>query len=554
MANNYTQQPLVDDLLKALTNIISETNGVNLNDTIELLEHAPLTAENHLIKKAIAEFRRLLYGFHENEVDIYTLLGHPISAAIFSFFKSFPIKFQEEHIHLTGSLTAEFIYPRLKKLIDKDNTGIYKEKITEVYGDDAWPITSEEDVDKLIRLQDGEQFMTYLRILYLAKLVLVDKESHEAAAYHMAKELYTKYNVGHIRLKFTLNRQTTNSSEQVPGTESVTEEDVVFGLYDGFKKFQSEHSDFNFMLSPSFRKEAEFFDQNKYDTKQEHFLVQVNKLLSLIKTRPELKRHLKEVDTVGDERGLYRKKHFLEMKAGFRKLQYNGFSIRSHHGETWKTLRKGVQSVDNAMNIWHIDTLEHGLSLGINPNFYFHRIYQRVIEKNRNSCPIKIDDQTYPEIMDMEWSRPEIRDKLIAGTPLTKEEEVLFIKTKFHAASEIEHYQHDVLNRMINKNVSLVALPTSNLKLTNSFPDYKDHPFSWWENKGLDLGVGTDNYVTLSTNFIQEMIILLFSNPENLKITKLLMVVTKENRRPYISHLLWKMRKELTLQENEKNA
>lgn len=549
MPNNHTQQPLVNDLFKALTNIISETNGVNLNDTIELLEHAPLTAENHLIKKAIAEFRRLLYGFHENEVDIYTLLGHPISNAIFSFFKSFPIKFQEEHIHLTGSLTAEFIYPRLMKLINQDKKGIYKEKIIEVYGKDAWPIKSEDDVDKLIRLQDGEQFMTYLRILYLAKLVLIDKEAHEAAAYHMAKELYTKYNVGHIRLKFTLNRQTTNSTEQIPGTESVTEEDVVFGLYDGFKRFQRESPDFNFMLSPSFRKEAEFFDQNRYDTKQEHFIVQVNKLLSLIKTRPELKKHLKEVDTVGDERGLYRKKHFLEMKAGFRKLQYNGFRIRSHHGETWKTLRKGVQSVDNAMNIWHIDTLEHGLSLGINPNFYFHRIYQRVIEKNRNSCPIKIDDQTYPEIMDMEWSRPEIRDKLIAGTPLTKEEEVLFIKTKFHAASEIEHYQHDVLNRMINKNVSLVALPTSNLKLTNSFPDYKDHPFSWWENKGLDLGVGTDNYVTLSTNFIQEMIILLFSNPENLKITKLLMVVTKENRRPYISHLLWKMRKELVLRE-----
>ena len=116
---------------------------------------------------------------------------------------------------------------------------------------------------------------------------------------------------------------------------------------------------------------------------------------------------------------------------------------------------------------------------------------------------------------------------------------------KFHTAREIEHYQHDVLNRMINKKVSLVALPSSNLKLTGSFPDFKDHPFSWWEKKGVKLGIGTDNYVTLNTNFIQEMLILLFSEPENLKITKILMIATKEERRAYISHLLWEMRKKL---------
>ena len=136
-----------------------------------------------------------------------------------------------------------------------------------------------------------------------------------------------------------------------------------------------------------------------------------------------------------------------------------------------------------------------------------------------------------------------MRDKIIKGETLNIPEEILFIKTKFHTAREIEHYQHDILNRMINKKVSLVALPTSNIKLTNSFPDIKDHPFSWWEKKGVKLGVGTDNYITLSTNFIQEMLILLFSDPEHLKLTKLLMVVTGETRRPYISHLLWTMRK-----------
>ncbi|WP_374077148.1 hypothetical protein [Bdellovibrio bacteriovorus] len=93
--------------------------------------------------------------------------------------------------------------------------------------------------------------------------------------------------------------------------------------------------------------------------------------------------------------------------------------------------------------------------------------------------------------------------------------------------------------------MTLVSLPSSNNKLTGKFEDYKDHPFSWWEKKGVQLGVGTDNYVTLNTNFIHEMLILLYTDAVNLKITKLLMVTTGETRRPYISHLLWTMRKKL---------
>lgn len=538
-------QQLIDELTHELVNIISETNGINLNDTLELLSYSPAIQKTPLCFKSIQEFRKLIAGFHQDELDIYTLLNHPVASAFFQFFKAFPLKYREEHIHLTGSLTADFIYPRLKKLIEGEHAEVYKEKIIEVYGEEAWPIKSVEDVDNLIRLQEGEQFMTYLRILFLPKLVLVDRKAHEEAAYHMAEELYEKFNVGHVRLKFTLNRSTSNSSEQVPGMENVTEEDVVFGLYNGFKKFQSEHPDFNFILAPSFRKEASFFDSENYDTKEEHFLVQVKKLLEIIEKNPHLKDHLVEIDTVGDEKELYRKKHFKEMKSGLRRLQYNGFRIRSHHGETFKTLRKGVQSVDNSMNIWHIDTLEHGLSLGINPNYYFHRLFQRILEINRRGEPLDPASTEFKELMDMEWTEPEVRDKVIKGEPLNVPEEILFIKTKFHTAREIEHYQHDILNRMINKKVSLVALPTSNIKLTNSFPDIKDHPFSWWEKKGVSLGVGTDNYITLSTNFIQEMLILLFSDPEHLKLTKLLMVVTGETRRPYISHLLWTMRKRL---------
>jgi adenosine deaminase len=152
----------------------------------------------------------------------------------------------------------------------------------------------------------------------------------------------------------------------------------------------------------------------------------------------------------------------------------------------------------------------------------------------------------------MEWYDDSIKEKVLKGVTLTEEEIISFTKTKFHTAREVEHYQHDVLNRMINKQVSLVALPSSNLKLTGCFPDYKDHPFSWWEKKGVRLGVGTDNYITLSTNYIQEMLILLFSDPMHLKITKLIMITTKETRRPFISHLLWEMRKEITKKNSKK--
>ncbi|GAB4024955.1 MAG: hypothetical protein Fur0010_28170 [Bdellovibrio sp.] len=536
-------QETIEELLQELIIIISETNGISLNDTIELMLHSPTLKEKRKPLKLIQEFQRLLADFHQNVVDVDTILQHPVSDAFFQFFRNFPLPYHEEHIHLTGSLSAEFLYPRLKVLLEGPNKKIYEEKIKQVYGEKSVPITSVEDVDNLIRLKEDEQFKEYLRILYLPKLVLYSKEAHVEAAFHMAHDLYHKFNVGSIRLKFTLSRATTDSSEQVPGLEMVTEEDVVLGLYEGFMRFKRQHPFFHFILSPCFRKEAEFFDSENFKTKEEHFLYQCEKILELVKKYPELKDHLVEVDTVGDEKELYRKAHFMQMKAGFRKLQYEGFKIRSHHGETWKSLKKGIQSVDNAMNIWRVDTLEHGLSLGINPNYYYHRMFQRVMEENKKGNGLNPKNIEYHEIMDMEWRDLIVRDKLIQGIPLIESEYMSFLKTKFHTAREVESYQHDVLNRLINKQVSLVALPSSNMKLTGAFPDYKDHPFSWWEKKGVTLGVGTDNYITLNTNFIREMLILLYSDPENLKITKLLMVTTKESRRAFISSLLWQMRK-----------
>lgn len=539
MAKANKVELLTDYLIK----IISETNGISLADTLELATMGESKDDNSNVKKSLQEFRRLLQGFQVDEVDIKTLLLHPVATALFHFFRRFPKPYIEEHIHLTGSLSADFIYPHLMKLLEGPNKQIYFDNINKVYGEGvAEKIKTVEDVDNLVRLKDDEYFDRYLKILLLPKLILTTREMHKAAAYHMASELYHRYNVGKIRLKFTLSRA-TSSDEQIPGLENLTEEDVVLGLYDGFMQFKARIPEFDFVLSPCFRKEANFYDAAHYSSKKEHFLHQVDAILKMLDKHPFLLPYLCEVDTVGSERDLYRKGHFAEMQQGFRKLHFKGFAIRSHHGETWHTLKKGVQAVDNALNIWHIDTLEHGLSLGINPNFYFHSLYRRLVLDNERGIKVKENSSEHKELLDMDWrEHVNIREKLMTGELLTEDEKREFVKVKFHTAREVEHYQHDVLNRMINKGVGLIALPSSNNKLTTSFEDYKDHPFSWWEKKGLKLGVGTDNYVTLNTNYIQELLILLFTDAENLKITKLLMVATGEHRRPYLSQLLWKMR------------
>lgn len=539
---NQTQKILT----KHLTKIISETNGITLTDTLELLLRSEMSQESPEAFQIVLDFKEKLDLFKINKQSIHRLLEHDFSPAMFEFFKNFPLKYKEEHIHLTGALTAEFIYPRLKKLMQGKNEEIYLKKISEAYGVTIKNINSVEDVDRLIRLKEGEGFLRYLKLLYLPSLLFVSREVHTEAAYHMSTELYSKYNVGRIRIKFSLSRSTSSSSQQIPGIENVTPEDVVLGLYDGFKKFQNEHSDFEFILSPSFRKEATHFDSTKFKNRKEHFLTQINELTKMLDKYPFLQDVVTDVDTVGDERELYRKEHFNEMQMGFRKLQYRGFTIRSHHGETFHTLKKGIQAVDNAMNIWHIDTLEHGVSLGINPNYYFHRIFQEAISKNNLNQKMTEKDDFYREVCELDWGESkDVLQKLLDGKKLNPEESIRFTKAKFHTAREVETYQHDVLNRLIQKDVTLVSLPSSNNKLTGKFEDYKDHPFSWWEKKGVHLGVGTDNYVTLNTNFIQELMILLYTDAKDLKITKLLLVATGETRRPYLSHLLWKMRKEM---------
>src|SRR5436309_3470901 len=528
---------LVPRLQRFLTQLVSETSGLALEDTLVLAEQSPQLDDEPDLGACVGEFHDLLGRFRLQQVPIEALLEHPVSHAFEAFFRAFPIPFHDEHIHLTGSLDAEFVYPRLAKLLEGPQRALYEKKITDVYGDDALPIESAHDVDRLIRLGDDDRFDRYLKILYLPKLILTSREAHRDAAVHMATRLQRDANVGSIRLKFTLFRETTDPAEQIPGLSELTPDDVVLGLWEGFRQVPS----FRVILSPSFRKEPGFYDATRYPSKRASFDDQVGQIIALLKHHPELRDVVTEVDTVGNERGFYRKAHFQEMRVGFRKLQAYGFRTRSHHGETWNTLRQGIQAVDNAMNIWYVDAIEHGLSLGINPNFYFHRMLQRVLIANARSEPL---GRERDEILDMDWTgRDPILDKLLRGQPLTDGEATLATKTKFHHAREVEHYQHDVLNRMIDKRLTLVSLPSSNKKLTGALSDYKDHPFSWWEKKGLRLGVGTDNDVTLNTNFIREMLILLLTDPMELKITKLLIVTTGESRRSHLSHLLWQMRK-----------
>lgn len=544
---------LTGRLTRFFTRLISETNGLSLEDTLDLAEQSPQFEKDPELAQCIREFHSLLGKFHHEALPIETLLEHPVSEGLAEFFRSFPLPFRDEHIHLTGSLAADFVFPRLMALLEGPNHQIYESKIAEVYGADSLPIRTEEDVDRMIRLGDEEsadRFLRYLRILYLPKLILTSRDAHRDAAYHMASRLYRTGNVGSIRLKFTLFRETTDSSEQIPGLDSLQAEDVVLGLYEGFRQFQAELPRFSFVLSPSFRKEPGFFDASRYPSKRAHFDDQVRQIIDLLKRYPELRSVLTEVDTVGDERGFYRKAHFQEMRVGMRKLQAYGIRTRSHHGETWNTLRQGIQAVDNAMNIWQVEAIEHGLSLGINPNFYYHSMLQRLLVANERGEGLNRATREHAEIMEMDWSgREEILDKLLSGAKLTAAEATLATKTKFHHATEVEQYQHDVLNRMIDKRLTLVSLPSSNQKLTGTLADYKDHPFSWWERKGLRLGVGTDNDITLGTSFVREMLILLYTDPHELKITKLLIVSTGNAQRAHLSHLLWQMRKDLGEEE-----
>src|SRR5436305_13335772 len=141
---------LVPRLTKFFTQLISETSGLSLADTLSLASHAPQIAADAECAHAIAEFRELLGRFRVDAAPIESLIEHAVGRAFADFFRAFPIPFRDEHIHLTGSLDADFIWPRLAKLLDGPQRAMYEAKIAEVYGPDSLPIESAADVDRPI--------------------------------------------------------------------------------------------------------------------------------------------------------------------------------------------------------------------------------------------------------------------------------------------------------------------------------------------------------------------------------------------------------------------
>jgi hypothetical protein len=197
-------------LVKEFTEIVSETNGITLTDTLDLLLSSSLKTKNVEAYECVASFQKILNEFMTNQTPIHELIKHPFALVLEEFFKRFPLKYKEEHIHLTGSLTAPFIWSKLKPLLEGPNAKIYEQKIKNAYGEKAWPIKNSSDVDKLIRLKESEGFLEYLKVLYLPKLIFTSREVHAEAAYSMAEDLYTNFNVGQIRLKFSLSRSTSD--------------------------------------------------------------------------------------------------------------------------------------------------------------------------------------------------------------------------------------------------------------------------------------------------------------------------------------------------------
>src|SRR6185369_4335066 len=139
---------LVPRLQRFLTQLISETSGLALEDTLMLAEQSPQLDDEPDLGACVGEFHDLLGKFRLQEVPIEALLEHPVSHAFEAFFRAFPIPFHDEHIHLTGSLDAECVYARLAALLEGPHRALYEKKIAEVYGEDALPIKSAGDVDR----------------------------------------------------------------------------------------------------------------------------------------------------------------------------------------------------------------------------------------------------------------------------------------------------------------------------------------------------------------------------------------------------------------------
>ncbi len=74
-----------------LIHIISETNGLSLNNTLELLTLSPYIKGKTKINKVISGFISTLKQIQHNSIRIDLLFDHPLGHSLFYFFKNFPI-------------------------------------------------------------------------------------------------------------------------------------------------------------------------------------------------------------------------------------------------------------------------------------------------------------------------------------------------------------------------------------------------------------------------------------------------------------------------------
>src|SRR5437763_927377 len=79
--------PLVPRLIRLLTQLISETNGLSLEDTLTLAEGSPRLERDGEMQAAVTEFHQRLGQFRLNQVPIESLLGHPVAQALEGFFR-----------------------------------------------------------------------------------------------------------------------------------------------------------------------------------------------------------------------------------------------------------------------------------------------------------------------------------------------------------------------------------------------------------------------------------------------------------------------------------
>src|SRR5437016_5198301 len=149
---------LVPRLTRFFTQLISETSGLALEDTLSLAEAAPHIDSE--LAACISEFHALLGRFRLGVAPIESLLEHPVSLALGEFFRAFPIPFRDEHIHLSGSLDADFVYPRLAPLLEDPTVAA---KIQQIYGPDT-VIRNARDIAPLIRIGENDRFDRYLKI------------------------------------------------------------------------------------------------------------------------------------------------------------------------------------------------------------------------------------------------------------------------------------------------------------------------------------------------------------------------------------------------------